>query len=324
MNEVADIMYPPVVTLAPDDPVSRAIATIRSTSPTRTFTYPMVIDAQGRLLGICTLRDLILAAPDARIADVMLTKIVSLRPHLEVQEALDTIKGREIPEYPVCSDDGALLGVIRAAQLHELQETRLAAVPGRMVGVAEEETVFTPFIPSVRSRLPWLMINLLTAFAAGFVVGNFQATIDKVVILAVFLPVLAGQSGNTGAQALAITLRTLERHADTSFFANALWKELRLGMFHSLVTGVIVAAAIYGVAIYQGNRGPGVLAGIGLAATMLSVVISGISGATVPVALKRFGTDPAAASSIILTTVTDIVSMGSMLILASLLLNYLI
>jgi magnesium transporter len=324
MNEVADIMYPPVVTLAPDDQVSRAIATIRSTSPTRTFTYPMVIDAQGRLLGICTLRDLILAAPDARIADVMLTKIVSLRPHLEVQEALDAIKGREIPEYPVCSDDGTLLGVIRAAQLHELQETRLAAVPGRMVGVAEGETVFTPFIPSVRSRLPWLMINLLTAFAAGFVVGNFQATIDQVVILAVFLPVLAGQSGNTGAQALAITLRTLERHADTSFFANALWKELRLGIFHSLVTGVIVAAAIYGVAIYQGNRGPGVLAGIGLAATILSVVISGISGATVPVALKRFGTDPAAASSIILTTVTDIVSMGSMLILASLLLNYLI
>jgi magnesium transporter len=267
---------------------------------------------------------LILAAPEARIADVMLTKIITLRPDLDVQDALDAIKAREIPEYPVCSDDGTLLGGIRAAKLHELQETRLAAVPGRMVGVAEEETVFTPFLASVRSRLPWLMVNLLTAFAAGFVVGNFQATIDQVVLLAVFLPVLAGQSGNTGAQALAITLRTLDRHANTSFFASALWKELRLGLFHSLVTGVIVAIAIYGVAAYQGNHGPWILAGIGFAATIASVVISGISGATVPVALKKFGTDPAAASSIILTTVTDIVSMGSMLILASLLMGYLV
>jgi magnesium transporter len=322
--EIADIMYPPVVTLAPDDRVSSAIATIRSTSADRTFTYPMVVDVRGRLVGICTLRDLILAAPDARIADVMLTKIITLRPDLDVQDALDAIKAREIPEYPVCSDDGTLLGVIRAAKLHELQETRLAAVPGRMVGVAEEETVFTPFMASVRSRLPWLMVNLLTAFAAGFVVGNFQATIDQVVLLAVFLPVLAGQSGNTGAQALAITLRTLDRHTDTSFFAGALWKELRLGLFHSLVTGVIVAIAIYGVAVYQGNHGPWILAGIGFAATIASVVISGISGATVPVALKKFGTDPAAASSIILTTVTDIVSMGSMLILASLLMDYLV
>jgi magnesium transporter len=324
MTKITEIMHPPVVTLAPDDRVSTAIAAIRATSTDRTFTYPMVVDAKGRLLGVCTLRDLILAAPEARIADVMLRKIVALKPDLEVQEALETIKGLEIPEYPVCAGDGTLIGVIRAARLHELEESRLVAVPGRMVGVAEEETVATPFVPSVRSRLPWLMINLITAFAAGLVVGNFQATIDQVVLLAVFLPVLAGQSGNTGAQALAITLRTLERQADTSFFASALWKELRLGLFHSFVTGAIVAAAIFGVAVYQGNQGPWVLAAIGFAATILSVVISGVSGATVPVALKRLGTDPAASSSIILTTVTDIVSMGSMLILASLLMDYLI
>jgi magnesium transporter len=96
-----------------------------------------------------------------------------------------------------------------------------------------------------------------------------------------------------------------------------------LGILHSVITGLIVAGAIYGVAVTQGNSGAGVLAGIGFVATILSVVISGLSGATVPVALKKLGTDPAAASSIILTTVTDIVSMGSMLILASLLIDYL-
>jgi magnesium transporter len=323
MTKLVHIMHPPVITLAPNDSVSRAIAIIRSTSQDRHFTYPMVVDGKGRLMGVCTLRDLILAVPETPVASIMLTKIVSLRRSLDVPSALEAIKGLEIPEYPVVSERGKLVGVVRASRLHELEEIRLAAMPGRMVGVGEEETVSTPFGPSVRSRLPWLMINLLTAFGAGTVVANFQSTIDRVVLLAAFLPVLAGQSGNTGAQALAIALRTLERRGDTTFYAAALWKELRLGLLHSVITGAIVAAVIYGVAVFQTNAGPEILAAIGFLATMLSVVISGLSGATVPVALKRIGADPAAASSIILTTVTDIVSMGSMLILAALMIDYL-
>jgi magnesium transporter len=321
MSKLAQVMHPPVITLSPDDRVGRAIEVIRETSPEQPFTYPMVVDHKGRLMGVCTLRDLILASSEKRVKNVMLTKVVALPRGQEVQEALDRIKGLEIPEYPVVSKSGKLVGVVRASRLHEIEESRLAAVPGRMVGVAEEETISTPFGASVRSRLPWLMINLLTAFGAGFVVGNFQATIDKVVLLAVFLPVLAGQSGNTGAQALAITLRTLERRGNTSFYGEALWKELRLGLLHSVITGLIVAVAIYGVAAMEGSHGAPVLAAIGFVATVVSVVISGLSGASVPVALKRFGADPAAASSIILTTITDIVSMGSMLILATLLID---
>jgi magnesium transporter len=321
MSKLAEIMQPPVITLSPEDQVGRAIEVIRATSPDRQFTYPMVVDEKGRLQGVCTLRDLILAPAETPVKKVMLRKIVALPRGQGVHAALERIKGLEIPEYPVVSKSGKLVGVVRASRLHEIEEGRLAALPGRMVGVAEEETISTPFKASVRSRLPWLMINLLTAFGAGLVVGNFQATIDRVVLLAAFLPVLAGQSGNTGAQALAITLRTLERRGSTSFYGEALWKELRLGLLHSAITGLIVAAVIYGVAVMQANKGALVLAGIGFIATVLSVVISGLSGASVPVALKRLGADPAAASSIILTTITDIVSMGSMLILASLLID---
>jgi magnesium transporter len=323
MTKLAQIMHPPVITFGPDERVGQAIASIRSTSKERHFTYPMVVDEKKRLVGVCTLRDLILAPPETPIGRIMLSKVVSLQRSLDVRSALEIIKGLEIPEYPVVNQGGKLVGVVRASRLHELEESRLAAVPGRMVGVTEEETVSTPFRLSVRSRLPWLMINLLTAFGAGIVVGNFQSTIDRVVLLAAFLPVLAGQSGNTGAQALAITLRTLERRGDTNFYTTALWKELRLGLLHSVITGTIVAAVIYGVAVFQSNTGPEILAAIAFIATMLSVIISGLSGATVPVALKKIGADPAAASSIILTTVTDIVSMGSMLILASLLIEYL-
>ncbi|MBL8908012.1 MAG: magnesium transporter [Rhizobiales bacterium] len=319
MTTIADLMHPPVLVLNPKDSVAHAIEAIRATPRDRLYTYPMVADAKGKLVGICVMRDLILADPDDRIADVMLSKFVALKAGYDVHEALDAIRGLEIPEYPVCNKRGRLSGVVRAARLHTLEEERLAAVPGRMVGVAAGEVVATPFLASVRSRFPWLIVNLLTVFAAGLVVGYFQHTIDRVVLLAAFLPVLAGQSGNTGAQSLAITLRTLERHGDTAFYRAAMWKELRLGILHGIATGLLVALAIYLSALYEGNKGPGTLASIGFVATLVSVIVSGLSGASVPVVLKKLGADPAVASSIILSTITDIVSMGSMLLLATLL-----
>ena len=316
-------MQEPVLVLAPENTVAQAIAAIRAIPRDRLYTYPMVADKKGRLVGICVMRDLILAEARARIADVMMTKFVALPQGTDVHDALTRIKGLEIPEYPVTARNGKLRGVIRASKLHEIEEARLTATPGRMVGVAEGEIVATPFLASIKSRLPWLMINLVTAFAAGLVVGNFQDTIDRVVLLAAFLPVLAGQSGNTGAQALAITLRTLERSGGTDFYSAALWKEIRLGLVHGIITGIVVALVIYVVATVAGDKGPEWLALIVFVATILSVLVSGLCGASVPIALKKIGADPATASSIILTTITDIVSMGSMLMLASMLISYL-
>jgi len=319
MTKIAELMHPPVLVFRPEDSVAHAIEAIRTTPRDRLFTYPMVTDAKGKLLGVCVMRDLILAEPEDKIGDVMLRKFVALRAGYDVRQALDAIRGLEIPEYPVCNKRGKLSGVVRAAKLHTLEEQRLAAVPGSMVGVDAGEVVATPFIASVKSRFPWLIVNLLTVFAAGLVVGYFQHTIDRVVLLAAFLPVLAGQSGNTGAQSLAITLRTLEREGGTAFYSMAMWKEFRLGILHGVATGLLVALAIYLSALYEGNKGPVTLAAIGFVATLLSVIVSGLSGASVPVVLKKLGADPAVASSIILTTITDIVSMGSMLLLATLL-----
>ena len=323
MTAIKDVMQAPVLVLAPEDTVSQAIAAIRAVPRDRLFTYPMVADRKGRLVGLCVMRDLIIADPKAKVGDVMITNLLSLLQGMGVHDALRRIKGMEIPEYPVIARNGRLRGVVRASRLHEIEEDRLTATPGRMVGVAEEETVATPFLPSIRSRLPWLMVNLVTAFAAGIVVGNYQDTIDRVVLLAAFLPVLAGQAGNTGAQALAITLRTLERSDGTDFYSVALSKEIKLGIVHGIITGILVGAVIYVVAMMQGDKGPMVLAAIVFVATILSVLVSGLSGASVPLVLKRFGADPATASSIILSTITDIVSMGSMLMLASMLIVYL-
>jgi magnesium transporter len=323
MTVLDSIATSPPLVAGPGDTVAEVIEKIRAIPRDVTFTYPMVTDAHGRLLGICVMRDLILAAPETRISDVMLKNVVALSQRNTVEEALDHIKGREIPEYPIVDPAGVLRGVVRAARLHELREETLAAVPALMVGLADEERIDTAIPRAIRSRLPWLMINLLTAFAAGAVVAVFQETVNKVVLLATFLPVLAGQSGNTGAQALAIMLRSLSGHLEAGFYPRAVRKELLLGLLHGLVTGFLVAIAIYATAVLQGNRGPLVLAAIGFIATILSMVISGFSGATVPVVLRRLGADPAAASSIIITTITDVVSMGSMLLLATVLIIYL-
>jgi CBS domain-containing protein len=172
MATVQDMMQEPVLVLAPENTVEQTIAAIRAIPRERQYTYPMVADKKGRLVGLVLMRDLILADAKAKTSSVMMTKIFSLQQGLGVHDALKRIKGMEIPEYPIIARNGKLRGVVRAARLHEIEEARLTATPGRMVGVAEGETVATPFLASVKSRLPWLMINLVTAFAAGLLVGN--------------------------------------------------------------------------------------------------------------------------------------------------------
>src|SRR5437764_389238 len=143
----------------------------------------------------------------ARLADVMLANPFTLTPELRVGDAMKLTVNRHYPQYPVVDAEGRLIGLVRGAALFELEAFEITAQPGAMVGVEKEERTASPLKTSFRLRHPWLLVNLLTAFIAGAVVAMFQGTIDKLVILATFLPVIAGQSGNTGCQALAVTVR---------------------------------------------------------------------------------------------------------------------
>ena len=169
-------------------------------------------------------------------------------------------------------------------------------------------------------RHPWLQINLVTAFVAAFVVSLFEDTIAQVVVLAAFLPVLAGQSGNTGCQSLAVTIRglTLDEFKP-GVFHKALIKETLLGTLNGAVVGVVAAIAMIAYAIYSGADQPVVLGLVVFLAMTGACVASGVTGVLVPLTLKRFGADPATASSIFLTTATDVVSMGLFLWLANVL-----
>ena len=196
----------------------------------------------------------------------------------------------------------------------------LSAQPGAMVGVEREERLATPWFRSLRLRHPWLQLNLLTAFAAGSVVFVFRDIIDRVVILAMFLPVLAGQSGNTGCQTLAITLRGVFLGELKSGKEKTLvMKEALLGLLNGALVGLVAAFVMYVVATTQHLSSALMLSAVVFLAMTSSCVISSICGALVPLALKKLGADPATASSIFLTTATDMVSMGMLLGLATVL-----
>ena len=187
-----------------------------------------------------------------------------------------------------------------------------------MVGVDKEERLATSFWAAFRMRHPWLQVNLLSAFLAGFVVSMFEGTITQIVALAAFLPILAGQSGNTGCQALAITLRGITLGDIEKFAVGGLVrKEVMLGAINGLFTGLVAGIAMWWTASRGGNADALLLGGVIVLAMIGSCMMSGMFGVLVPIALRRFGADPATASSIFLTTGTDIAGMGLMLFLAT-------
>jgi len=210
------------------------------------------------------------------------------------------------------------VGLVRGAALFELEAFEITAQPGAMVGVEKEERIATPLRQSFRFRNPWLLANLVTAFAAGGVVAIFQGTIDRLVILATFLPVLAGQSGNTGCQALAVTGRGITLGDVRPGGGKSLMsKEALLGIANGAVTGLLCGIAMYGFARYQDVPQAFMLGLVVCLAMIGSCAVSGVSGALVPLILRRLGADPATASSIIVTTATDVSSMGLLLALAT-------
>jgi magnesium transporter len=318
-DSVGRIMEPPRAVFAPDLTVRETVERIRELVKSTFVTYGFVTDHNGVLRGVVAMRDLLLANREDRLEAVMLREPFSLRPETPLLEAARQVVARHFPVYPVCDGEGRLVGIVRGRTLFEEQALEISAQPGAMVGVEKEERLSTPWPRSLRFRHPWLQLNLLTAFLAAAVVGFFQGTIDKLVVLAVFLPVLAGQSGNTGCQALAVTLRGLTLGELRQGGGRRLvLKEALLGLANGTLVGLTAALGMYVVARAQGNGAAGLLAFVVLLAMVGSCLVSGLAGALIPLTLERLGADPATASSIFLTTATDVASMGLFLGLATL------
>lgn len=317
-DSIGWLMEPAMAVFPPDTSVAESINTLRQLAKNSFITYAYVVAADGKLMGLLVMRDLLLATPQTRLDEVMLRDPFCLDPSLELTEAMRLVVHRHYPVYPVCDKEGRLLGEVRGQSLFEARAIEISAQAGRMVGVEEGERLSTPLHRSLRSRHPWLQLNLLTCFVAAAVVGLFQDTLDRIVVLAAFIPVLSGQSGNTGSQALAVALRGMTLgDFGTGGERRLVVKEGLLGLLNGILTGLSAGVGMWLYAHFQGQADALVLGLVVWFAMIASCVVSGLAGALIPIALQKVGADPATASGIFLTTATDVVSIGAFLGLAT-------
>lgn len=281
--------------------------------------YAYVVDDDDRLVGVINMRDLLLANEDTPLESVVKRDVFTLHCFLDGTEAAQELSKRRYFAAPVVDSENRILGIVKAEQLiHGVQENVAESIQ-RMFGGSPDERAFSPFVFSLRKRLPWLHVNLATAFLAAFVVSLFEDTIARITILAVFLPVVAGQGGNAGAQSLAIVMRGLVmREIPRKRVPALVTKEALLGLTTGTVTGIVTGLIAW---FWQGNPALGVVIGLGM---IVNLFFAGLSGAAIPVVMRSLGLDPAQCSSIILTTVTDVVGFLAFLGFAVLFQSYLV
>lgn len=311
-DSAGSLMDPRVLALPKDLLVEQAIGQIRA-SGSRDMHEVYVIERDQRLVGRVPLRDLLISSPDERLQAIMERNVLTIHPMEDREQIVDFFNERKLFTIPVTDLDGRLLGIIRNRAILQASQEEVSADVQTMVGVSADERALSPPFFAVRKRLPWLQINLLTAFLAAFVVGLFENTIAQFTALAVLLPVVAGQSGNTGAQSLAVVMRGLAlRDIRLSQWFTVSRKEVLV----AFLNGVAVAATTC-LGVYLWSRSVGLTMVIGIS-MILSMSIAGFSGAVIPMLLRSLNQDPAQSSSIVLTTVTDVFGFFSFLGLATL------
>lgn len=315
-NTAGQLMDTRIIGFKGSQTVAEAAEILRRRRQNRTVSELRIVDDDKKLKSIVNIKDLALAEPHQTLDSLAQGVLAVVFPMDPQEDVVDKLERYTLEELPVIDNDGVLLGVIRHSELIDaLKETATLDIQ-TMVGVSRDERATSSSWFAVRKRMPWLQVNLLTAFMAAAVVGLFEGTIAKVTALAVLLPVVAGQSGNAGAQALAVTMRGLAlREIRISHWFGVMRKEMNAGFWNGVSIAVTCAAGVY---IWSGSVGLVIVIAVSM---VISMVMAGIAGALVPITLSRLGQDPAVASSIILTTVTDIAGFFSFLGIATLLMS---
>lgn len=278
--------------------------------------YLYAVDESNHLKGVVPIRKLLLAPNDKLIRDLMIPDPVSIREDADQEVAADLVEKYNLMALPVVDENGKLLGTITVDDVIEVIQEEATEDMYRMVGLDEEDRVFSPMNVSLRRRLPWMVINLATAFVAASVVGAFEDTISAVVVLAVFLPVVAGMGGNVGTQTLTVVTRGIALgELSLSSVIAVTGRQVGIGLCIGAVVGLLAAGAGY---LWQGNF---YLGAVLFLAMSVNLTIAGLAGAAVPLLLHRFRLDPAMGSGVIVTTVTDVSGFFAFLGLATLFLD---
>ena len=307
------------VALHRDMTVEDALNYLRAARPLAEEAYYLyVLDGANRLQGIVNLRELIVSKPDVHIEDVMTSDVASVRPGLDQEEVARLLQHYRLRALPVVNEDGVLEGIITADDVIDVIQEEATEDMYRIVGLPADESVYASLSESTRRRLPWLLINLIAAFAAAGMVAIFEGTIEKAAALAVFMPIVAGQGGNAGIQTITIVVRGMAvGEIELRDARRILKKEIAIG----IVKGVAIGAVVGLVAvIWQGAWAWGLVVGLALLGNML---VAGAVGSLIPLGLRSLRLDPAVASGIFLTMVTDAAGFLFLLGLATLLIDHL-
>ncbi len=310
------LMDPDVPRFLADETIATTLERVRALAEKRRLFYLYVVDERGHLLGIAPLWQLVSTATGRPLRDVVSSDVVSVRVDTPEEEVARRFSRHDLLLMPVVDEDGRLAGAISVDDVLDVVEERAAEDLYRLANLDTQENLATPALRSVRLRLPWLLINLATAFVAAGVVSQFQETIAAYVVLAVFMPIVAGMGGNAGTQTLTIMVRgiavgEMEMRASGAVVA----RQTMIGLLNGLGTGCILAVCALA---WERNA---VLAAVLAFSQTLNLTVAGFCGAAVPLVLERARLDPALGSAILVTTATDVAGFLTFLGTATLLLS---
>ncbi len=300
--------------------VEETIKFLRIMAPTsETPYYIYVLDDNDVLKGVVPLREIIISEPETQIINIMIEKVITIPVDMDQEDVSNIFEKYGFMAMPVTDAAGVMLGIITVDDIIEIIKDEHTEDMFRLAGLDEEEKISGSVLSGIKSRLPWLMVNLVTAILAAATVSLFEATIVKIVALATFMPIVAGMGGNAGTQTLTMIIRGIALGELT--YENQkeiLKKEMAVGFINGLSIGIVVGGLGY---FWVGNVIFGLVIGV---AMFLNLIVATISGYFVPVILKKIGIDPALASAVFVTTVTDVLGFFFFLGFATLMINYLV
>ena len=307
------IMNPNVFALSEDMTVGQAIAELQGARDVEMVFYLYVVDERRHLVGVTSLRRLLLVSPETPLKRIMTADLISARVDTDQEEVARQVASYNLLAIPVVDQENKLVGIITVDDVIDVIKDEATEDILRLAGVSGDESVFTSPMESLKLRFPWLAVNLGTAFLAASVVALFEHTISQLTVLAVFMPIVAGMGGNAATQTLTVIVRGIALGELTwSNARKALIKEVTVGVGNGLATGIIAAVV---VSLFRGDPVIGVLLGV---AMLFNLLVAAMAGTLIPLGLKAMKIDPALASTVFITTCTDVVGFGSFLGLATL------
>jgi magnesium transporter len=312
------IMNPNVFALAEDMTVAEAITALQASRDVEMVFYLYVVDERRHLVGVVSLRRLLLVAPDTPLKRLMATDLISVRVETDQEDVARQVASYNLLAIPVVDEENKLVGVITVDDVIDVIKDEATEDIYRLAGVSSDDHIFTPARESLRKRLPWLWVNLATAFIAASVVKLFEGAIGKVTALAVFMPVVAGMGGNAATQTLTVIVRGIALGELTwGNSRKALVKEALVGLGNGVGCGSVAALVAWAL------QGSPALGGVLALAMIINMFVAATAGTLIPLALRALKVDPALASSVFITTLTDVFGFMSFLGLGSLFLRFL-